>query len=59
MQHIKINSIWVSSTHVKFVVTDVTTDEQGTWIHYTNRINGNSHNCLVDAFLKRFSQELN
>ena len=59
MKQIEIKSRWSSNVHKFFVVTDVKTTEQGTWIHYQSLDTGNDYNCLVDAFLQRFTKELN
>ena len=52
---VKIGSIWTSSGRDVFKVTDVKTTEQGTFIHYTKQGTDKHYNCLIDAFLARFS----
>jgi HSP90 family molecular chaperone len=52
---VKIGSIWTSSGRDVFEVTDVKTTEQGTFIHYTKQGTDKHYNCLIDAFLARFS----
>lgn len=59
MQIIKIGSKWSASNRQEFIVTLVTTDDAGTWIHY-NLIGSEKHfNCLIDAFRQRFFEEVN
>ena len=59
MKQIKIKSRWTTSTSSVFEVSNVINNEQGTWIHYVNIITGNAYNCLVDAFLQRFTETVN
>ena len=59
MKQIKIKSRWTTSTSSVFEVSNVINNEQGTWIHYVNVITGNTYNCLVDAFLQRFTETVN
>ena len=59
MQTVKIGSKWSAGNRVEFVVTEITTDDVGTWIHY-NLIGSDKHfNCLIDAFRQRFFEEVN
>jgi hypothetical protein len=59
MKQIKIKSRWTTSASIVFEVSNVVNNEQGTWIHYVNVITGNTYNCLVDAFLQRFTETVN
>jgi HSP90 family molecular chaperone len=52
---VKIGSCWTSSDRRLFIVTDVTTTDAGTTIHYTLKGTDKHYNCLVGAFLSRFS----
>lgn len=53
---ITIGSAWTGGTK-KFTVSDVITDSQGTWVHYTD--GARTYNCLIEAFLQRFSSHVN
>jgi hypothetical protein len=59
MTNIKIGSKWSGSDRTKFVVTNIVTDEVGTWVHYTLSGSDKHFNCLVAAFLNRFTEEVN
>lgn len=52
---VKIGSCWTSSDRRLFIVTDVTTTDDGTIIYYTLKGTDKHYNCLVGAFLSRFS----
>jgi HSP90 family molecular chaperone len=52
---VKIGSIWTSGNRKLFTVTDVKTNDVGTFIYYTLQGTDKHYNCLVDAFLSRFS----
>jgi hypothetical protein len=52
---VKIGSTWTSSDRRVFIVTDVKTNDVGTFIYYTLQGTDKHYNCLVDAFLSRFS----
>ena len=52
---IKIGSCWTSSERRLFIVTDVKTTDNGTVIYYTLKGTDKHYNCLVSAFLSRFS----
>jgi hypothetical protein len=52
---VKIGSVWTSSDRKLFTVTDVVIGDNGTLIYYTLQGTDKHYNCLVDAFLSRFS----
>ena len=52
---VKIGSCWTSSDRKLFTVTDVITNDNGTVIYYTLKGTDKHYNCLVGAFLSRFS----
>ena len=52
---VKIGSCWTSSERRLFIVTDVTTTDTGTIIYYTLKGTDKHYNCLVSAFLSRFT----
>jgi hypothetical protein len=52
---VKIGSCWTSSERRVFIVTDVITNDNGTVIYYTLQGTDKQFNCLVDAFLSRFT----
>ena len=52
---VKIGSVWTSSDRKLFTVTDVKTNNEETFIYYTLQGTDKHYNCLVDAFLSRFS----
>lgn len=52
---VKIGSCWTSSERRSFIVTDVKTTDNGTFIYYTLKGTDKHYNCLVDAFLSRFT----
>jgi hypothetical protein len=52
---VKIGSTWTSGDRRVFIVTDVKTNDVGTFIYYTLQGTDKHYNCLVDAFLSRFS----
>ena len=52
---VKIGSCWTSSERRLFIVTNVKTTDNGTVIYYTLKGTDKHYNCLVDAFLSRFT----
>jgi hypothetical protein len=52
---VKIGSCWTTSDRKLFTVTDVITNDNGTVIYYTLQGTDKQFNCLVDAFLSRFT----
>jgi len=52
---VKIGSCWTSSERRLFIVTDVKTTDNGTVIYYTLKGTDKHYNCLVSAFLSRFT----
>jgi hypothetical protein len=52
---VKIGSCWTSSERRLFIVTDITTTDNGTVIYYTLKGTDKQFNCLIDAFLSRFT----
>lgn len=52
-----IGSKWTAAAYVKFVVVDTKNDEHGTWIYYKRISDGAEFNCLVGAFLQRFTED--
>lgn len=59
MTSVKIGSKWVGSNRARFLVTDVTSDATGTWVHYNLLGTDTQFNCLIDAFVNRFTEETN
>jgi hypothetical protein len=59
MQKIKIGSKWKSGDRTFFIVQDVIENNQGIWIYYSNPNSGMNYNCLIEAFLQRFSEDVN
>jgi hypothetical protein len=54
---IKLGAIYSSNNHKRFVIEKIVEDAQGTWVHY--RDNVRNYNCLLDAFLARFTEVAN
>jgi hypothetical protein len=54
----KINSRWRGSTHIRFVVDAITESEAGPVIHYIRSSDNKQFNCLLGAFLQRFTLDL-
>jgi hypothetical protein len=52
---VKIGSVWTSSDRKLFAVTDVKTNNEETFIYYTLQGTDKHYNCLIGAFLSRFS----
>ena len=52
---VKIGSVWTSSDRKLFTVTDVKTNNEETFIYYTLQGTDKHYNCLIGAFLSRFS----
>jgi hypothetical protein len=52
---VKTGSVWTSSDRRLFIVTDVTTTDAGTVVYYNLKGTDKHYNCLIDAFLSRFS----
>ena len=52
---VKIGSCWTSSERRLFIVTDVKTTDNGTVIYYRLQGTDKQFNCLIDAFLSRFT----
>lgn len=52
-----IGSKWTASDCVKFFILNVESNEHGTWIYYKRTTDGAEFNCLVDAFLQRFTED--
>jgi HSP90 family molecular chaperone len=52
---VKIGSCWTSSDRRLFTVTDVKTHDTGTFIYYMLQGTDKHYNCLIGAFLSRFS----
>jgi hypothetical protein len=59
MTHVKIGSKWTGSNRTQFLVTDVVINEIGTWVHYNLSGSDKHFNCLIAAFLNRFTEEVN
>ena len=59
MKQIKIGSRWTTSASIVFKVSNVINNDQETWIQYDNVNTGITYNCLVDAFLQRFTETVN
>ena len=55
---VKIGSTWTSGDRRVFIVTDVKTNDVGTFIYYTLQGTDKHYNCLIDAFLSRFSLQV-
>jgi hypothetical protein len=53
---VKPNTRWASD-RLKFIVDRVTEDDIGIWVFYRNEITNQNYNCLMDAFIQRFSQD--
>ncbi len=53
---VKPNTRWTYN-RLKFIVDQVTVDDIGTWVFYRNEVTNQNYNCLVDAFIRRFSQD--
>lgn len=51
---IDINSKWYTSEGSVFVVDDVKTVDNNTWVHYHRYGTDQQYNCLAAAFVKRF-----
>lgn len=58
MQQIKIGSRWSGSSRTQFVVRNLITDDRGTWVHYINYETEKDYNCLIGAFLQRFTEDV-
>lgn len=52
---VKIGSVWTTSDRKLFTVTDVITNDNGTVIYYRLQGTDKQFNCLVNAFLSRFT----
>lgn len=52
---VKTGSVWTTSDRKMFTVTDVITNDNGTMIHYRLQGTDKQFNCLIDAFLSRFT----
>lgn len=51
---IDINSKWYTSEGSVFVVDNVKTVDDNTWVHYHRYGTDQQYNCLAAAFVKRF-----
>ena len=58
---IKIGSQWRStaSDYALFDIRDIEQRPDGVWVSYGRYGEDRTFSCLVDAFLERFSEELN
>lgn len=48
-------TIWLSPDFIKFKVDAV----KGDWVFYTRLSDNTQYSCLVEAFVRRFSQHIN
>jgi hypothetical protein len=55
----KIGSTWQSSDRTAFIVENVETINNQTWIFYKNEKTQQQYSCLKDAFTNRFQEQLN
>jgi hypothetical protein len=55
---VSIGSKWTSSdSKFKLSVRDIDVREDGTWVIYGRHGEDTSYECLIDAFLNRFTKE--
>jgi hypothetical protein len=55
----KIGSVWQSNDSTIFVVKNIETINNQTWIFYKNAKTQQEYSCLKDAFTSRFREQLN
>lgn len=51
-------SRWVGTDFSVFRIKKIDHNEQGIWVYYQNEKTGQEYNCLVEAFLQRFKEQL-
>ena len=54
---IKLGSRWTAVDRA-FIVTGLKEDEQGTWVYFKNEVTEQEYNCLIEAFMSRYDQDL-
>ena len=54
---IKVGSRWTAIDRA-FIVTDVKEDEQGTWVYFRHEVTEQEYNCLIEAFMSRYQQDV-
>lgn len=55
---IKVGSLWVGSTHIPFKVRAIEEQEDGVWVSYGHEGEDRTYECLIGAFLQRFTELL-
>jgi hypothetical protein len=59
MKEVTPGSIWFGSGQVMFVVQKVCEVEGNIWVHYENVNSKQNYSCLVEAFVHRFTLNIN
>ncbi len=57
MKDVTVGSRWWSGESKQFIVLDVVTIEDHTWVHYRtddNKENPREYSCYLESFLQRF-----
>lgn len=55
----KIGSKWYSTNGTVFEVDDIRVINGETWVFYTNTFTMQTYSCLMNAFIARFSEDIN
>ena len=56
---VKVGSIWGTADRKRFIVTNVSFENDDTWVYYNNLETQVSYFCLEDAFKSRFTEIIN
>jgi hypothetical protein len=55
MNIIQVGTKWQGGDN-KFQVTNITEEQENTWVHYKNIKTEQTYNCYIEAFLSRFNR---
>ena len=53
-----IASRWSGNESIEFKIEKLEHRNTGVWVYYQNIKTGQKYNCLVDAFMARFKEQL-
>jgi hypothetical protein len=53
-----VNSNWIDNKSTIFRIKKLENKDSGVWVYYQNEKTDQQYNCLVDAFLARFKEQL-
>ena len=53
-----VASRWTGSDSTEFKIEKLEHKDTGVWVYYQNVKTGQQYNCLVEAFMARFKEQL-